>query len=158
MHDQVVGRDAELQATSAFLRAMAGGPAGLVFAGEPGIGKTTLWRHVIGQARRGWSIGVASARPVARDARYGYAVLDDLFRSMSSGLLARLPWPQQHALAAALLRDTVGAGRAPRRGPRPGCGRAHARGADPPGPPAFSSWQAGGRARCQALGRISPVS
>jgi hypothetical protein len=80
MRDQVVGRDAELQATSAFLRAMAGGPAGLVFAGEPGIGKTTLWRHVIGQARRGRSIGVVSARPVAADARYGYAVLEDLGR------------------------------------------------------------------------------
>jgi predicted ATPase len=115
MRDQVVGRDAELQATSAFLRAMAGGPAGLVFAGEPGIGKTTLWRHVIGQARRGRSIGVVLARPVAADARYGYAVLEDLFGwSMSTGLLGRLPWPQRHALGAALLRDSVGEGIDPR--------------------------------------------
>ncbi|MDR2987337.1 MAG: AAA family ATPase [Nocardiopsaceae bacterium] len=114
MRDQIVGRDAELQATSAFLRDMAGGPAGLVFTGEPGIGKTTLWRHAIGQARHDRSIGVLSARPVAADARYGYAVLGDLFGSMPSGLLAWLPWAQQHSLAAALLRGSAGEGIDPR--------------------------------------------
>lgn len=43
MSDQVVGRDEDLRAASAFLQAVATGPAGLVFAGEPGIAKTTLW-------------------------------------------------------------------------------------------------------------------
>jgi DNA-binding CsgD family transcriptional regulator len=105
--DHVVGRTADLQAASEFLAALATAPAGLVFAGEPGIGKTTLWTQVIGQARdRGMT--VLSARPVAAEARLAFAVLADLLGNLPDSILARLPEPQRHALAVALLREEAG--------------------------------------------------
>jgi len=114
MLDQVVGRDQDLRAASAFLDAVATGPAGLVFAGEPGIGKTTLWTHVIGQARDR-SMTVLSARPVAAEARLAFAVLADLLGTVPAGILARLPEPQRHALAVALLREDAGGRRLDQR-------------------------------------------
>jgi DNA-binding CsgD family transcriptional regulator len=114
MFEQVVGRDEDLQAASAFLRAVAVGPAGLVFAGEPGIGKTTLWDHVIGKARDR-SMAVLSARPAAAEARLAFAVLADLLGPVPGGVLARLPEPQRHALAVALLREDAGGRRLDQR-------------------------------------------
>ena len=114
MLDEVVGRAAELRAASAFLRAAATGPAGLVFAGDPGIGKTTLWSHVIGQARER-SVAVLSARPVGAEARLAFAVLADLLGTVPEGVLARLPEPQRHALAVALLREESGGRRLDQR-------------------------------------------
>ena len=105
--DHVVGRTADLQAASEFLAAVATAPAGLVFAGEPGIGKTTLWTQVIGQARD-QGMTVLSARPVAAEARLAFAVLADLLGTLPDGILARLPEPQRHALAVALLREEAG--------------------------------------------------
>ena len=116
MLDEVVGRDAELAAASAFLQALAtmASPAGLVFAGEPGIGKTTLWAHVLGQARD-QAMTILSARPVAAESRLGFAVLADLLEPVADGILARLPEPQQHALAVALLRANSGGRRLDQR-------------------------------------------
>ena len=39
---EVIGRDAELGYVAALLAQLADGPAALIFAGEPGIGKTTM--------------------------------------------------------------------------------------------------------------------
>ncbi len=114
MSDQVVGRDEDLQAAAAFLGAMAARPAGLVFAGEPGIGKTTLWTYVIGQARER-SMEVLSARPAAAEARLAFAALADLLGSVPVGVVARLPEPQRHALAVALLREDAGGRRLDQR-------------------------------------------
>jgi DNA-binding CsgD family transcriptional regulator len=114
MPDEVVGRDADLRAASAFLQAVAVGPAGLIFAGEPGIGKTTLWNHVIGQAHVR-SMAVLSARPVAAEARLAFAVLTDLLGTVPEGVLARLPEPQRHAVAVALLREDAGGRRLDQR-------------------------------------------
>jgi DNA-binding CsgD family transcriptional regulator len=98
------GRDLEMEAVSAFLAAAARGPAGLVFAGEPGIGKTTLWRAAIERSRER-SFVVLSARPVAAEARLGFATLADLFEPVADGVLTSLPEPQRRALAVALLRE-----------------------------------------------------
>jgi DNA-binding CsgD family transcriptional regulator len=114
MFDQVVGRDEDLRAASWFLRAVTTGPAGLVFAGEPGIGKTTLWTHVIGQALER-SMAVLSARPVAAETRLAFAVLADLLGTVPEDVLAQLPEPQRHALAVALLREEAGARRLDQR-------------------------------------------
>jgi DNA-binding CsgD family transcriptional regulator len=104
MLGKVVGRDRELAAASAFLDAMARGPAGLVFAGEPGIGKTTLWLEVIQRAREHST--VLSTRPVAAEARLAFAALADLLEPVSDEVLASLPTPQRRALAVALLRES----------------------------------------------------
>lgn len=102
-----VGRDLEMEAVSAFLGAVARGPAGLVFAGEPGIGKTTLWRAALQQAHER-SLLVLSARPVAAEARLGFTALADLLEPVADDILPILPEPQRHALAVALLREGPG--------------------------------------------------
>ncbi|HWH24212.1 MAG TPA: ATP-binding protein, partial [Candidatus Limnocylindria bacterium] len=48
--DQPVGRDTELAAVRRFVDAVAAGPKALVLEGEPGIGKTTLWRAALAEA------------------------------------------------------------------------------------------------------------
>jgi DNA-binding CsgD family transcriptional regulator/TolA-binding protein len=114
MFDEVVGRDRELEAVSAFLEAMARGPAGLIFAGEPGIGKTTLWLEALARARER-SLTVLSARPVAAEARLAFAALADLLEPVADDVLARLPEPQRRALAVALLREDPGGRRLDQR-------------------------------------------
>jgi DNA-binding CsgD family transcriptional regulator len=109
-----VGRDREMEEVAAFLAAMARGPAGLVFAGEPGIGKTTLWREALQRARER-SLIVLSARPVAAEARLAFATLADLLEPVADDVLAGLPEPQRRALAVALLREDPGDGRLDQR-------------------------------------------
>ena len=46
-----VGRQWELAEAEAFLDAVPAGPAALVLEGEPGIGKTTIWRANVDAAR-----------------------------------------------------------------------------------------------------------
>src|SRR5258708_13297448 len=104
---KVAGRDQELEAASAFLEAMVRGPAGLVYAGEPGIGKTTLWMETIARARER-SVTVLSARPVLAEARFAFAGLGDLLEPVAGDLLSRLPEPQRRALAVTLLRGGPG--------------------------------------------------
>ena len=114
MSDEVVGRDADLRAASAFLMVAAAGPAGLVFSGEPGIGKTTLWTRVIREAHER-SMAILSARPGAAETRLAFAVLADLLGTVAEDVLARLPEPQRHTLAVALLREDAGGRRLDQR-------------------------------------------
>jgi Cdc6-like AAA superfamily ATPase len=59
----IVGRDEELAAVAAFLDGDL--PAALLLAGEAGIGKTTVWRSGLEQAReRG--VRVLVCRPAER--------------------------------------------------------------------------------------------
>ncbi len=111
---KVAGRDQELEAASAFLEAMVRGPAGLVYAGEPGIGKTTLWMETIARARER-SVTVLSARPVLAEARFAFAGLGDLLEPVAGDLLSRLPEPQRRALAVTLLREDPGSRRLDQR-------------------------------------------
>jgi hypothetical protein len=50
MAGSVVGREAELRAVDEILVAAREGLGALVFEGEPGIGKTTVWREGISRA------------------------------------------------------------------------------------------------------------
>ena len=100
--EQVVGRQVELAALSAFVT--ADGPSrALVLAGGPGIGKTTLWEAGIEIAREHGS-RVLVARPSGAEARLAFAGLIDLFDGVDDATLAALPAPQRTALATALLR------------------------------------------------------
>jgi hypothetical protein len=47
MRDVGTVREAESRAVSEFLARAQTAPAGLVFEGEPGIGKTTLWADAV---------------------------------------------------------------------------------------------------------------
>jgi DNA-binding CsgD family transcriptional regulator len=103
----LVGREAELQAAAGFLDRLAEGPAGLLFEGEPGIGKTTVWAETVERAR-GQS-RVLCAQPAEAEARLAFAALSDLLEPLLGDVLAELPSPQRHALALALLEEEPGA-------------------------------------------------
>ncbi len=105
----MVGRELELEAAKRFLDAVAAGPAVLVFRGEPGIGKTTVWRATVERAQaRGYQ--VLACRPAEAEAKLSYAGLTDVLAAVATDdALARLPSPQRQALEVALLRSAPGA-------------------------------------------------
>ncbi len=108
-----VGRAPELAKVDEFLEGQAGSRA-LVLAGEPGIGKTTLWEASIDAARRR-GMRVVSTRASGAEARLAFAGLIDLLDGVNLGDLECLPAPQRTALEVALLRAEPG-GAPPDRG------------------------------------------
>jgi DNA-binding CsgD family transcriptional regulator/tetratricopeptide (TPR) repeat protein len=114
MLDKIVGRDQELHAAAAFLARVAGGSSALILAGEPGIGKTTVWEETVQRARDRGCL-VLSARPAEAEAKLAYAALADLFEPVIDAVLPSLAGPQRHALAVALLREDPGPGRLDQR-------------------------------------------
>ena len=107
----VLGRESELTSIDAWLAQVPGAATArlLVIAGEPGIGKTTLWGEA---TRRASAIGcrVLSSRPVPSDAGLPHVVLADLLRPVGDDALRSLPVPQRRALEVALLRADPGEG------------------------------------------------
>jgi DNA-binding CsgD family transcriptional regulator/DNA polymerase III delta prime subunit len=102
MSRRVIGREGEFAAIAAFLGRVVGGPAALLFAGEPGIGKTALWSAAIDQARSGDAV-VLSFRAVEAEASVSFACLSDLLGDALEGALESLSAPRRHALEVALL-------------------------------------------------------
>ena len=103
----MIGRDGELGYVAALLAGLADGPAAVVFAGEPGIGKTTVLLAAAGRARA-WPAVVLAAHPVEAEAELGFAALADLLAPVADELLPVLPEPQRHALAVVLLLEEPG--------------------------------------------------
>ncbi len=107
-------RATQSRAVDDLLDAASLAPAGLIFEGEPGIGKTTLWLDAINQARtRGFR--VLTARPAATESVLAYASLADLLGSVDPASWAELPVPQRQAVDRILLRSEVGAEATDRR-------------------------------------------
>jgi DNA-binding CsgD family transcriptional regulator len=103
---EIVGRDAELAAIERWLGAP--GPTVLLVEGEPGIGKTTLWRASVERA------GALAARvlesvPSEPESRLSYAGLGDIVGPIADDVLGQLPSPQRQALEIALLLREPGA-------------------------------------------------
>jgi DNA-binding CsgD family transcriptional regulator len=96
----IVGRDEELAAVSTFLDGVL--PAALLLAGEAGIGKTTVWRSGLEQARE-QGVRVLLCRPAESEARLSFAGLADLLEPVLGETLEALPSVQRRALEAALL-------------------------------------------------------
>lgn len=95
---EVIGRTQELDAISRHLD--AGGV--LRLEGEPGIGKTTVWRAGVEQARdRGFRLLVSE--PVEAERELSYTVLADLFEPVADDVLPALPGPQRSALERVFL-------------------------------------------------------
>jgi DNA-binding CsgD family transcriptional regulator len=98
-----VGRGEELGALASFLQIGGGGAAVLAIEGEPGIGKTTIWREGVRLAReRGATVLVAQT--TESEAGFSFAGLTDLLDLLDDAVLQRLPAPQHDALSVALLR------------------------------------------------------
>jgi DNA-binding CsgD family transcriptional regulator len=99
---RILGRDSELDAVRTFLDSPADGFAGFVVEGEPGIGKSTLWRAGVEHARSS-GLQVLEARPAEAERGLAHLVLGDLFEDAIDAVLPRLSPPRRHALEGALL-------------------------------------------------------
>lgn len=100
---EIVGREEELGSLYAFIGEAGGRLAALVFEGEAGIGKSTLWLAGLEHARtRG--LRVLSSRPAEAERSLAHVGLGDLFEDVLDDVLPALPVPRRRALEVALLR------------------------------------------------------
>lgn len=106
----LIGRSEELALFPPFVESLAGGAAALVFEGEAGIGKTSVWSA--GQSVvRERGCRVLSYRAVEAEMQLPFVALGDLVGGLSAEVLALLPAPQRRALDVAMLRaDFEGTG------------------------------------------------
>ncbi len=103
MSPGIVGREPELAEVERFLGAAERGFAVLALEGEPGIGKTTVWREARRRAEeRGHQ--VLWCRPSAAEAKFSLAGIGDLLSTVDDDALSALPGPQREALDVALVR------------------------------------------------------
>ncbi|MGI9659484.1 MAG: AAA family ATPase, partial [Gaiellaceae bacterium] len=100
---RIVERTAELVAADEFLEDVRVSPTMLVFTGEIGIGKSTLWLEALRLARE-CSYHVLVSRPVESETTLPFAALGDLFEPFPDETFLPLPRPQRQALMTALLR------------------------------------------------------
>ncbi len=104
---QPVGRDADVAAILAFLSANAAAPAALAITGDPGIGKTVLWKHIVQEI--GPSSRVLCSQPTSMERPLVFSVLNDLLGEVARDVLPTLQWSRRKAVAGALLIDEPGA-------------------------------------------------
>ncbi len=103
----VVGREAELRALDALLGGDRSEPRALFFAGEAGIGKTTVWDAGV-ELTRAQGFQVLAARPAESEQELPYAALGDLLEAVSDEEVGRLAEPQSAAIEAVLARASSG--------------------------------------------------
>ncbi len=83
----LMGRGEEIERVGAFAAALASGPHAFVIRGEPGIGKTALWRHAIGRCHEvGYQ--VLTTRPAQEEMALDLVGLGDLFEDADVDLVA----------------------------------------------------------------------
>jgi DNA-binding CsgD family transcriptional regulator len=100
----LVGRETVLGDVADFVDALAVAPAALLLEGEPGIGKTTLWRSARSAvADRGHRVLAVTA--VEGETDLPFVGLRDLLDEVAPDAAPDLPPPQRDALDAALLRS-----------------------------------------------------
>jgi DNA-binding CsgD family transcriptional regulator len=95
----LVGRDEELTKIET---ALDDGHGALV-EGEPGIGKTALWRAGVEKAQDRGTL-VLQGHPGEAERRLSFAALDDLLSDELAEALPHVSSPRRHALEVALLR------------------------------------------------------
>ncbi len=114
MGGDVIGRGSELAVLHRFLDSIPTGPSAVLLSGDPGIGKTTVWKEgLAGALGRGYR--TLSCSPVEAETRLSYAALGDLVEPVLDEGLPALPEPQREALEVALLRSPRTGGRADQR-------------------------------------------
>jgi DNA-binding CsgD family transcriptional regulator len=110
----VIGRESELAILHRFLNSIPIGPSALLLSGDPGIGKTTVWkRGLAGALEHGYR--TLSCSPVEAETRLSYAALGDLIEPILEEALPTVPEPQRLALEVALLRTPRSGARADQR-------------------------------------------
>ncbi len=101
----MIGRDDELNA----IRSLLASPSGVVvIEGEAGIGKTTLLRAGVAEARAlGHAVLETSA--TGAETRLSFSALRDLLDDVFDRIADELPPPRRRAPAVTLLREEPGA-------------------------------------------------
>jgi DNA-binding CsgD family transcriptional regulator len=100
---RVIGRDDEFEAMGRFLDQTETDTVAIVIEGSAGIGKTTVWRRGVEEARqRGYRVLDSSA--AVSEATLSFTTLRDLLEVAFDEVADGLPPPQRHALEVALLR------------------------------------------------------
>lgn len=103
----IIGRERELALADLFLHDAAQRFSVLDVHGEAGIGKTTVWKAVLGRAEaRGFHI--LACRPGVAEAKLSFAGISDLLERVPEDAFADLSRPQRLALDVALLRAEPG--------------------------------------------------
>jgi DNA-binding CsgD family transcriptional regulator len=98
--ESLVGRDEELAKIEA---ALGDDGYGALVEGDPGIGKTALWRAGVEKARDRGRL-VLQAQPGETERRLSFTALDDLFSDELTDALAHVSSLRRRALEIALLR------------------------------------------------------
>src|SRR5688572_21514348 len=97
----VVGRDRELEKIGSFLELEDEAADVLLIEGDAGIGKTTLWRVAVDEAReRGYR--VLSCAGAEAEAQLSFNAVRDLLGDVFDEVADELPAPQRRALSATL--------------------------------------------------------
>ncbi len=104
MATEIIGREEELAELRRFLDAVDRVPAAFLVEGEPGIGKTALWRAGV-ELARARDFQVLTAIPATAETRLSFAALADLLGPVLADVLLNLPAPQRRALEIALLLE-----------------------------------------------------
>ena len=104
---ELVGRERELGLIRSWVEDPAVWPAALVVRGDAGIGKTSLWQAAVERAHA-QGLLVLVSRAIQAEMPLGYAALGDLFESVETSVLSRLPDPLARDLEVALLRRAAG--------------------------------------------------
>ena len=97
------GRDRELAVLRRLVAPEEAHFYAVVAEGEPGIGKTTVWKAGLEMAHAQGSV-VLSCRPVEAEVKLAFAALGDLLAPVVDAGLDDLPAPQREAMEVALLR------------------------------------------------------
>jgi DNA-binding CsgD family transcriptional regulator len=102
-----IGRERELEAIGRFLAGARRGFRALLLEGEPGIGKTTIFRESLRRASSG-GVSVLACRPGESEATLSFAAIADLLHAVDGKTWSTLPGPQRRALEVALLQADPG--------------------------------------------------
>jgi DNA-binding CsgD family transcriptional regulator len=100
---ELIGRDAELAAVAEFLDPTQDSVGALLFEGEAGIGKTSLWKAALTTAMS-FRYRILSSAPTEGEAQLPYAVLGDLLDPTPQEAISSLSGPLRTALEVALFR------------------------------------------------------
>ena len=87
---EIIGREAELTRVNVFAGMARRGLSSLVIKGEPGIGKTILWKHAVEKCRRE-GVRVLVARPAEEEMPFAIGGLVDLFEGVEVDPIALDP-------------------------------------------------------------------
>lgn len=97
----IVGREVEMAEVERLLSRARDQTSALLIEGEPGIGKTTVFRAAMERGKEA-GFAVLSCRAAASEAAFALAAVADIVEDIPRSHWAALPAPQLRALEAAL--------------------------------------------------------